>query len=359
MTDAPRAGLPGMIAGIRDVLTRSASAHDTWAIRLVFIAGIATILHKAGLPVPHYAAVFAVALGIAALLYEMHGTRSALREFWHGRPFAALGWGVIWFGAFAFSAINWLGAASSNEGSKSNMHQAAFITHGDTRKAVATAEREADRIEKRLAWMDTAVNGRPVRDVKSADADLDNARAHKFWRMTTECTETKGPQTRQFCADVAAWKSEKQLATARETLREELRVAKSERDAARKVAGNTKVETHEARSDLLIFTDYMGMSERTASFVMAAGSIIVISLFLSLASALNELQALRAAGPRVRIFSWGWARRAYRFLTGHEAPGAAIEGNTTVVLNNHSELARAIKRNIDGLANSVRLPRTA
>lgn len=277
-------------------------SYDRLAIGLVFMAGVMTILHKAGVPVPHYAVVFGVSLGIAALLYEMNAATYALRNFWKGRLVGTAGWAFVWTVAFLYSMNQWIGAASETEGAKSNMHKAAYLQSVDTRAELGAAKRDLDRIEGRLSWMDTAVNGKAVRAIDAAQADLDNAQAHRFWKATDGCKETKGPQTRAFCSDVASWKAEKALAAERDTLRAELVSAKSAYATAQKTASETRTEVSEARNDLVILTKFAGMTEDDARTLQALGSILAISIFLSVATMLKELEHLRETQRRAPMF---------------------------------------------------------
>lgn len=297
------AGVKGSTRRLLSSFASSVASHDVWAIRLVFIAGLATIFHKAGLPVPYYAAVFAVCLGVAALLYEMNAATFALRSFWNGRAFSAFGWAFVWAIAFAYSVNQWIGAASENEGAKTNVHQTAYTASINVQDRVAKTKKEVDRLEGRMSWMDTAVNGKPVRSVEAAQADLDNARANRFWNLTNECKETKGPQTRAFCADVAAWKSEKSLASERITLKTELDAAKADYNEAQLASKNTKVEASFDRKDNLLLTRYGGLKQEDAQALTAVGSIIAISFFISVATMLKELEHLRTQGPRTKIFN--------------------------------------------------------
>jgi hypothetical protein len=214
--DIMAGGLVGLISRSATGASGSIRAHDQWAIRLVFIAGIVTILHKAGVPIPAYGVVFAVCLGVAALLYEMNATSHALRSFWAGRPFSAIGWAFIWVVAFGYSMNQWVGAASENEGNKSNVHKASIVTYKDNRAEKERAEKELKRVEARIAMIEGGfeVNGvkHQVRGIEAAQADMDNAMAHKFWASTDGCKATKGPQTRDFCTAYTRARSEKDLA---------------------------------------------------------------------------------------------------------------------------------------------------
>lgn len=289
-------GLIGSIGSGISRLRSLSGQHDKIAIALVFFAGVITILHKAGVPIPYYAMAFGVSLGIAALFYEMNATTNALRNFWKGRLVGTIGWAFIWVVAFGYSMNQWIGAASENEGAKSNMHKAAFLQTVDTRKQLETAQRAVDRLEERLRMA-------PIRTAEQAQAAINNAMSHRFWKATDGCKETKGPQTRQFCSDYASAVADKAGATEAVTVHEELKVAKAELATAKAAASNSKVEVSEARNDLVIMTKYMGMNEDDARTLNALGSIIAISLFLSIATMLKELEHLREATPRIAMFS--------------------------------------------------------
>lgn len=322
MTDlTPNGGAIGAVSGAVSRATKgfatSISNHDGWAIRLVFFAGIITILHKAGVQnvgfgIPPYAVVFAVCLGVAALLYEMNATTYALRSFWNGKFVGTLGWSFIWVVAFAYSMNQWVGAASENEGVKSNTHKAAFVQFADVRDELDAAKKEAARLEERMKL-------KPLRNAEQAQAAIDNARAHKFWTSTDGCKATKGPQTRQFCSDYASAVADKAGSTEMLTVAEELKQANARLAKAQGTAGKTKAETSEARTDLLILTKYAGMNEEDARTLNALGSIIAISIFLSIATALRELEHLRTTQKRVPMFPLRqWYAALYRFLTGRD-----------------------------------------
>lgn len=321
MSDTTNGGaigaLTGAVSKARTGFAASLANQDGWAIRLVFFAGIITILHKAGVQnvgfsIPPYAVVFAVCLGVAALLYEMNATTYALRAFWGGRLVGTIGWSFVWMVAFVYSMNQWIGAASENEGAKSNQHKAAYVTFADTRDEMKSAKDEVTRLEQRLRMA-------PTRNADQAQAAIDNAKAHKFWKLTSECRETKGPQTRQFCSEYASAVADKAGATEMLTVAEEMKQAKARLAKAQTAAAGTKAETSEARNDLVILTKYAGMNEDDARTLNALGSIIAISIFLSLATALRELEHLRATQKRVPMFPLRhWYARLHKFLTGKD-----------------------------------------
>jgi hypothetical protein len=150
----------------------------------------------------------------------------------------------------------------------------------------------------------TKFNDQPMRSIAAATADIQNARAHKFWKSTAECSETKGPQTREFCSKVAAWKGEVAAAGEAETLKAEIPALRKAYEAAQSTASVTKTEVSESRNDLVILTKYAGMKEDDARIFNAIGSIMVISIFLSIATMLRELEELRHQRPRKPFIDW-------------------------------------------------------
>lgn len=315
LAGAFRRGTSGIIGSIKN--------HDNWAIRLVFFAGFITILQKAGIPVPHYAAAFAVALGVAALLYEMNAATYALRSFWNGRPVGMVGWSAIWLCAFAYSAVQWSGAASQNEANKTNLHKAAYSTQADTRAAVKRAEAEVDRLEKRLTMQ-------PVRTAEAAQAAIDNAMAHKFWKTTDGCKATKGPQTRAFCSDYASAIADKAGATDAMQVKEELKAAKDDLAKARAEAAAAPAQFSEARSDLSLLKRVSNMSDEDAEMFSGAFGILLISVLLSFATMLREMEHLRATQKRVPLFRVrAWWAAFYKFWTGKDiAPAGNVHVET-------------------------------
>lgn len=341
MTDTANGGLIGGASRAGGKLRTALRNHDSIAIGLVFTAGLATIAHKAGVPVPYYAAFFALALGVAALLYEMNATTYALRAFWNGRLVGTVGWSFVWGVAFIYSMNQWIGAASENEGAKSNMHKAAYHQTADVRDELTSAKAEVTRLEQRLRMA-------PSRNAVQAQAAIDNATSHKFWKSTNECRETKGPQTRAFCSEYASAIADKAGATEMLTVAEEMKQAKARYAKAQGAASSTKVEVSEARNDLVILTKYAGMNEDDARTLNALGSIIAISIFLSIATALRELEHLRTTQKRVPMFPMRrWYGRLYRIFTGKNLvpPGVAPD----VGLRTERLIDRMVR---DGLATA-------
>lgn len=322
IADSRPGGLVGLISGLAGKVGTLAGKAEGLALGLVFMAGVITILKKAGLEIPSYAMWFGVTLGIAALLYEMHSAKAMARAWFNAKPGALAAATAIWLCAFGYSVNNWMGAASESQAEKTNMHKAAFLATGDTRKALADAEAKVARLSDARMLM------KPKTSASAAQALVNTSEAHKRFRDTDGCKVTNGKNQRAFCdayasavSDVALWD---QIA------KQEIELGEAEAAAAdaRKVAAGTKVETSEARSDLVLLTKYAGMSEEDAQIFNGLGAIIAISIFLSFGSMRAELEKLAATGRRRPFNFWLALRRWYcRLMLGREPENVKVEHN--------------------------------
>lgn len=288
------------IGGIVGAATRTAhkaygiiNNPDAWALRLVFFAGIITVIKKNYVPEEpwSYAMWFGITLGIAALLYEMSASKGLVRAWYRGRFGAMVTSAVMWAVAIGFSVNNWVGAAAENQAEKTNVHKAAYLQTQDTRKAVTDLEKELARLQAKHDW------SKSVDAPDSYDARIEAAEADAAYEATRRGCKSKCIAKQQLAASL---KAERAIAIDRATTAEEIKVIQTKLDEARTIAASTKVETSEARNDLVILTRYAGMSEEGAQLFNGLFSILAISVFISLASMRAELDKLRAEGPRQR-----------------------------------------------------------
>lgn len=325
---------------------------DAWALRLVFFAGIITILKKAGLPIPDYMLYFGVALGVAALLYEMSASRAMTRAWWEGRPGAMLSSGLIWVVAFGFSMNQWVGAASEGQAEKTNIHKAAFNQSADVRKAVTDLEKELARLEGKYDW------SKSLDAPESYEARIKAAENDAAYEETRNGCKSKCIKKQQLAASL---KAERANAIDRATTAEEIKATKAHLDDARKVASNTKVETSEARNDLLILTSYAGMSEQSAQIFNGLFSIMVVSIFLSFGSMRAEIEDLRKSGIARKRSELGLKFRRWfmRTMFGREPRDIRVIENAPVT--NHVTLTdeTAVKAVLEKLKAAISQPALA
>lgn len=286
---------------IKTMLAKAGASFDNpvkWAIRLSLFAAVIAIWVKSGGPTSGYEQIlFALSIGMAALTFEYIAAKKAANGWIDRSPGALFGWGLIWAGAFLYSANNWLGVAAEGESAKATAQKAAFVSYDDGRQALEAARARVKSEEASLAqlkamtWQELPkIKGKPV---MSADA------AKAIMEASKEGTGTH-TQAKAAFADLterAAWqtkveKAEAQLADARAKLAE----------AASKVS-TTKVTTSTQRADLRVFVKYAKMDEETAEDVQSWLKIGVISLFVSLAAIMGVFES-RQNEPRRPWFRW-------------------------------------------------------
>lgn len=308
---------------------------DGWALYLVLFAGVLTIVKKNATPeIWSYAMWFGIALGIAALLYEMSSAKGMMRAWYNGRTGALMCSAFLWVVAFGFSVNNWVGAAAENQADKTNVHKAAFNQSADVRKAVSDLEKQLARLEGKYDW------SKGLDAPEAYEARILAAQEDAKYEATKKGCKSKCIAKQQLAASLIA---ERANAIDRATTAEEIKAVKAELVEARKVAGNTKVEASEARNDLIILTKYAGMTEESAQLFNGLFSIIAISIFLSFASMRDELEKLRKEGPRVRSdMLLRFKRWCSWFFLGREPNSVRVVENHTTVTKTDAPFARAI-----------------
>ena len=352
------AGLKSMISGASSA---AANAHkagtgflsdaNKWAFRLVFAAGVATVLKKAGVDVPNYAVIFAASLGIAALMYESTASRDMLRAWWHGRPVSALCAMLVWTCAFGYSINNWVGVASESQAEKTNVHKTAFNASSDTRKAVMDLESDVKRLEGKYDWS------------KGLDAP-DSYEA----RITAAEEDAKYESTRGGCKSkciakqtlAASLRAEQANAKDRAITAEEIKGKKTALEKARSIAANTKVESNEDRNDLLVLTAYAGMTEKGAQLFNGLFSILAVSLFISFGSMRAELDDLRKEGPRQKLHLIARLRHWLASVWDPENvpfhPKSEVHNHVTITDESAAEKLRTFAKE---MRDAINVPRAA
>lgn len=331
METTHRRGLAGALSAFGGAATRSTktaysiiSQPEKWALYLVLFAGIITIVKKNATPdLLSYSMWFGIALGLAALMYEMTASRGIVRAYWEGRLGAMLWCGAIWAVAFGFSVNNWMGAASENQAEKTNLHKAAYSATVDTRAALKDAEETLARLKGKFDW------SKSLDAPESYDARIEAAEADAAFEATRKGCKSKCIAKQQLAASL---KAERANAIDRAATAEEIKIAERKVEEARKVASTTKVEVSENRNDLLVLTRYAGMTEESAQIFNGLFSIMVVSILLSFGSMFAEIEALRKTTHRRPFGFWQRIRSwYYSVVYGIEAPqpvyNVKIEGD--------------------------------
>lgn len=212
------------------------------AFAATVILGIEYAVHKA-VSLPTMIAFIGIAVACAV------GETISWHNFaasWHERRAGAmLMWSVLGAGLSLGTFYTNFSSAANNAENVAVVKTADFNVYDNTKSDLLAARATLKTKEERLAWMNgTAVRGKAVGTLEGADAKITEAKAHKFWKTTNGCTETKGPQTREFCKNYADDQQEKALALEKRTLETDVeglrsRIAKLSSNVNQKVAIST------------------------------------------------------------------------------------------------------------------------
>lgn len=191
------------------------------------------------------------------------------------------------------------------------IQQASHMTELATnaKSSAREAQREVERLEQLVAM-------RPSRTAAAARAEIEKAKAHKWWTSTESCTATKGPQTRTWCdafraaeADLKGWDD---LSVNETKLVEAKAALNSARDAAGKVTlGHasgasqglilasmyTQTETPDRSA---VFWAGVGISSLLALFAIAAGGLLNFIAFAFEATISTVTRSQKTAPTIVR-----------------------------------------------------------
>lgn len=243
---------------------------------------------------------------------------------WHERRAGSMFLWSILGGLLSVGTLytNFSSAASNNDG-VAVLQRTAFVKRTNVEEELTAAKRARDDLQKRLELT-------PIRTAEQAQAYIENAMAHKFWKSTSECKETKGPQTRQFCSDYASAVADKAGATAAITMREELKVAIAavKRYEANQDSGSAVV-SDEAPNVGLIKAG-LNVSSVQARHVDAMVLPFLVQAMLLFGGILLANEHFRGKTPRPWI-NWhavgsAWAK-LYKLVTGNDLG----PGNTVVI----------------------------
>lgn len=170
---------------------------------------------------------FVIALVVVAF-GEVLSWHSVAASWYERRAGACLFWLVLGCSlSLGTLYTNFSTAAGSGE-KVAVVKTADFNSYDAVKSDLASDRAKLARLEGRLSWMTgTAVRGKPVGTIEGAEAKMNEANAHKFWKLTDGCKETKGPQTREFCANFAAAKEEYALAVEKKAVESEIPILKS------------------------------------------------------------------------------------------------------------------------------------
>lgn len=286
---------------IKDAIRAAAGSIENpqkWAIRLSLFAAAIAIWVKSGGPVTGYEQIlFALAIGMAALVFEYIGAKKMTNAYFDRSLAGLVGWALIWAGAFLYSSNNWLGVAAEGENAKATAQKASFVSYQDSRTDLDSARARLKAAEatvaeiKAMTWQAMPKVGKDtVMSVDAAQVIIDASKeGTKRWQ---EATRAKAD-----LAERAKWQGKL------ETAEREVAAARGDMQDKAKVASTTKATTSDARADLRVYVKYLHMTQETAEDVQSWLKIGVISLFVTLAAVMGVIEQ-RKDEPRRPWIRW-------------------------------------------------------
>jgi ubiquitin len=277
-----------------------------------------SVLAKGGSDLNFYKLLF---LGLAAILAELLGLKEMIKAWWEAAPVKTLAWAGIWAVGFCFSLYGAMFSAGTFQAKREGIQKAAYQKEQNAEDQLKTAKDEQKRIQGRLGWMETAVNGKPVRTIEAAQTDIDNLKAQRLWESTDACTDVKGKTTKEFCDRYAALITEKSLAGEKLTAIEDLKKAKA--DVARyeqMISTRTTATVSEATPFVQVMVD-MGVDAHKAALIEPMQASISNMLLVSLAGLVLGLQAIQG---KARTPWVDWLRIKRAIMGGTPATETAL-----------------------------------
>lgn len=265
--------------------------------------------------------------GLMFLICALGLTTVAIAEvlFWHQsasawherRPVAAMLAACVALACSAGTLYTNYSTSAIGQDTKSAEKLTAFNKSDDLDKAIH--ERQ-----ERIAQLDKQLQAGPARTADAAQADIDKAMAHKWWAATSQCTITKGPQTRDFCAAYQAAVADKSNASAgvqakaeRTNLANELTELRTKRGSTEQVASKD--------NPAIAMLIAMGLSDEHAHVADSMVLPGVIQIIMALGGILLANEHARGREPKPWLPRWfsDWAKsKAYVAATGRHMSAA-------------------------------------
>lgn len=232
---------------------------------------------------------FAASVSLAGLLalctfivgYSLVAAYHAYRRQMYGVSAAAVSLFAI---GVTVEFLSHTGFTAANRDATVQKASLQTTAYEDTRGTIKDLEAKVARLTGERNVM------KPQAAPAAAKAVISNAEAHKWWKTTEACKQTKGPQTRAFCdayfsaqADIALWdqiaQQEIKLATAEAELNDARKVSGSK--ATGHAAGASQgiilaamATGDQAPNNTAIFWSGVGISALLALFAIAAGGLL-------------------------------------------------------------------------------------
>jgi hypothetical protein len=186
---------------------------------------------------PYALLVPAYIIGLLAVVgAEILAWHNAAGSWFERRLGSVFAWGLLGVICSAGTLYTNYSTAASSQEATGAIKLASFNTYKDVDNTETELKTKVDKLNEQLRLA-------PVETAEAYDAKIENAKAHKFWKATDGCKETKGPQTREFCSAYSTAVANKANATSALTWKEEHKAASAELKAVRSERKTVKAET--------------------------------------------------------------------------------------------------------------------
>lgn len=192
---------------------------------------------------------------------------SYMRRIW---PLVAV-FGVIWTLSFLAETTAHVGVLASNNAATQNTAVMSKARYESAQKGLQVAQADVDRLQAEVAK-------EPALSADVAQGEIDRAKSHRFWGVTNGCVETKGPQTREFCAKFFAARAALGDHEKRSAKLAELQAARERLAAAQGAAGETKITTAAAGAQSWVLAQVLTTSLKPSDSATEATNIAAVIL---------------------------------------------------------------------------------
>ena len=299
----------------------------------------------------HWYLAPAIVVGLLCVVIgEILAWHNAAMAYHERRAGSVLLWAALAMVCSAGTLYTNYSTSASNQDEKSAVQLTAFTQAANVGDSLKDAKKELSRIQGRIdgitGWK---VDGKPytVRTIESAQADIENAMAHKFWKYTDGCKVTKGKDSRAFCDKVANYRAEKDMAAELKTLEAELPAAKAAVDEARTASSEMKAVVSDDTPGITLIDNMIGdkaMARQLDSmtFPLLVQAIMFFGgILLANETARNMVRKpwidWKRVGYRVH-----WVLAALSFKELPPLPESKVVHNHTTVTKTDAPFARAI-----------------
>lgn len=275
----------------------------------------------------------ALILGLVCVAVgEFLSWHNAATAYFERRAGSLMLWSILGATLSAGTIYTNFSTTAGNNDVKAGIQKTAFVSYEDTDKT----ERE---LTERKAQLQQELKLAPTRTAEAARAAQDNAKAHRFWKLTNGCKETKGQQTRDFCSSYASAVADESNAGRALTNKEELAAVTAQLADVRKARAAAPAAISDDQANITMLSRVASMDKATARTVDAMVAPWLVQAMLVFGGILLAAETFRGK----TLPPWiNWARIASWFKG---VTNEAVDANGNKVVFHHTvERDEALRR---------------